>query len=43
MLIENSTGYIDEADADYKEHLMLIKNWSRIIKKAKSIDIRKFL
>ena len=43
MLIENSKNYIDEADCDYEEHLMLIKNWNKIIKKAKSISIRDFI
>lgn len=41
-LLKNAKGYIEEADDDYRNHIILLKEWSSIIAKAKTIDIRSF-
>lgn len=42
-LLKNAELYIEEADEDYRKHILLFNEWADIIKKAKEIDIRKFI
>jgi len=42
-LLKNAELYVDEAEIDYKKHVILFNEWQSIINKAKTLDIRKFL